>query len=961
MTPPLRALPAIAMLLIATPAIAQTARPLADADRTVALEDGSQLWFVELTGAPAIEAGDPAAIAAGHDAFRRNAAAAGVRFRERQSFRRLWNGLAIAVDSGQLGKLRLLPGVLALYPVVQVALPDEPGITTPQMMSALTMTRADYVQQVLGHDGAGVRVGIIDTGVDYDHPDLGGDGVARSGSTEFPNARVVAGWDFCGDDFDGGRPEPDPYPDDCNGHGTHVAGVVGARGGVTGVAPGALIGAYRIFGCHGETTTDLIVAALERAFEDGMDVVNLSIGAPFEWPDYPTARAADRLVDHGVVVVGAQGNNGSSGLYAANAPGTGRKVISVASFQNVLFNLPAFRVTPDDHTTTYTAVRGAPAPPLAGSFPLARTGDKTTPADACTELPAGSLAGRVALIRAGSCEARVKCLNAQAAGAAAVVLYSDAFGSFRPEVAGDPAVAIPVVATSRAEGELLDDRLVQGVVTITWSVSSTPGFNGGSISPFSSFGPAPDLSLKPNLGAPGGGVLSTWLLESGGYLNNSGTSMSTPHVAGAVALLLEARPGTPAERVRTRLENTAAPRPWEGDPARLDAVHRQGAGLLDIAAAIEASAWIEPGELELGESEGGVATRRLAVHNDAPRAVTFALGHEPALATGPDPFILSYPGGPAAVTFRDSTVTVRAGGSAHIQVAIAPDPALPDRSLYGGYLTLRPEGGGDVLRVPYLGFKGDYQSLPVLTSAGAGFPWLARVVNGFIVNQPDGATFSLLGEDLPWIAYHLDHQASRLVMEVFDAASGKSWHRMEAFENVPRSTTGGSFFADPWDGHTRAGNGRVFEVPDGRYVIEVSALRALGDPSMPEHWDRWTSPVLTIARSASTAALAAEQVSAGAPLAGEGTLALAPVRPNPAGGPMTFAFSLARPGPAALEVFDIGGRRLAIWRWGSVAAGEHAVVWDGRTEAGARAAAGAVLVRLSAEGRSLTRKAAVVR
>ena len=957
MTRGLRLLPAIA-LLIAAPASAQTAVPLAGADRAVRLNDGAELWFVELTAPPTIETGDPATIQAEHQSFRRDAKAAGVRFRERQVYHALWNGFALAVDSEQLGKLRRLPGVRALYPVERVSLPEEPGGTELQMMSALSMTRADVVRQTLGYDGSGVRIGIIDTGVDYDHPDLGGDGVARSGSNRFPNARVVAGWDFCGDDFEGDSPVPDPYPDDCHGHGTHVAGVAAARGGVTGVAPGALIGAYRIFGCHGETTTDLIVAALERAFADGMEVVNLSIGAPFEWPDYPTARAADRLADHGVVVVAAEGNNGSSGLYAANAPGTGAKVISVASFQNLRFNLPAFQVTPDERVTTYLGLGGAP-PPLSGSFPLARTGTKTTTADACDPLPDGALAGHVALIRAGSCDARAKCLNAERAGAAAVVLYSDAFGPFRPSIAGEPAIEIPVVAIPRTEGETLDDRLAQGDVTLTWTVSSTPGFNGGSISPFSSYGPAPDLSLKPNLGAPGGAVLSTWTLESGGYLNNSGTSMSTPHVAGAVALLLQARPDTPAARVKTLLENTAVPAPWEGDAGQIDCVHRQGAGMLDIAAAIQSRAWIEPCELELGESEGGVAARRLTLHNDGPRALTFTLEHHPALATGPDPFILGFLTAPAQVSFRDPAVTVRAGGNTHVWVTIAPDAALTEGSLYGGYLTLRPDDGGPPLRVPYLGFKGDYQSLPVLTPGWAGFPWLARLENGSLVKQPAGAGFSMVGEDRPWIAFHLDHQASRLEMEVFEAESGKSWHRIEAFDNVPRSTTGASFFADSWDGHTQAGNGRVVAVPDGRYVIELSALRALGNPAKPEHWDRWASPVITLARPASAAALGAEMATQGTPPA-EGTLALAAIQPNPIRDASTFAFTLTRPGAATLDLFDIGGRRLMSWRWPSLEAGAHAVAWDGRTTTGARAAAGAVLVRLSAEGRSLTRRAVVI-
>src|SRR5690606_31428828 len=102
-------------------------------------------------------------------------------------------------------------------------------------------------------------------------------------------------------------PSPDPNPDDCNGHGTHVAGIVGANGTVKGVAPEVTFGAYRVFGCDGSTTSDIMLAAMERAYKDGMQVLNMSIGSPYQWPQYPTAEAASRLVRKGMVVVASIG------------------------------------------------------------------------------------------------------------------------------------------------------------------------------------------------------------------------------------------------------------------------------------------------------------------------------------------------------------------------------------------------------------------------------------------------------------------------------------------------------------------------------------------------------------------------------------------------------------------------------------------------------------------------------
>ena len=187
---------------------------------------------------------------------------------------------------------------------------------------------------------------------------------------------------------------PDTDPDDCNGHGTHVSGIIGANGGVKGVAPGVTFRAYRVFGCEGSTTADIMLAAMERAQDDGADVVNMSIGSALSWPQYPTAKAADHLVKHGVVVVASIGNEGALGLYGASAPGVGKNVIGVASFDNSHANLVAFTVSPDGAPVGYIAATGAPPAPTTGTFPLARTGTTTTTNDACAALAAGQPDGK---------------------------------------------------------------------------------------------------------------------------------------------------------------------------------------------------------------------------------------------------------------------------------------------------------------------------------------------------------------------------------------------------------------------------------------------------------------------------------------------------------------------------------------------------------------------------------------
>jgi minor extracellular serine protease Vpr len=484
--------------------------------------------------------------------------------------------------------------------------------------------------------------------------------------------------------------------------------------------------------------------------------------------------------------------------------------------------------------------------------------------DGCNPLPAGSLTGKVALIRRGTCTFYTKASNAQAAGAVAVVLYNNVPGRFSPTVAGTPPITIPVVAISDTEGLLIHNRLVAGPVTMTWTnqMGSFPNPTGGQISSFSSFGLAPDLSLKPDIGAPGGLIRSTYPIEGGSYATISGTSMSSPHVAGAVALLLQAKPNTPAQIVGTILQNSAEPKPRVGTPAGLDNVHRQGAGMLRIDRAILATTKIEPGELALGESEAGPKTFTLSIENNGKTAVTYNLSHEGALATGPNTFSVSYYAEYATVAFSAPSVTVPAGGKASVNVTItAPGAGLPDRSLYGGYLVFTPQSGGQVYRVPYAGFKGDYQSIPVLTG---GFPYLTRLTSctpasllrgldcygtGSYSIVPAGTVFDFTNaiNQTPNILVHLDHQVRRLRVEVFEANTNKAWHRAFELEYVGRNSGATSFFAFPWDGTTKGGN-KTYVVPNGQYYFKLSIQKALGDDNNPAHWETWTSPMFVIAR-----------------------------------------------------------------------------------------------------------------
>lgn len=856
---------------------------------TPAQPEGTRgLWFVELSSPPATDGTSAAVLEQERNAFRAAAAERGLQIQERYSFSSLWNGLSIRISPNDVGRLAAIPGVRAIYPVQLAYADPERSPDNAELYTALAQTGAD-VAQAAGYTGAGIRVAVIDSGTDYQHPDLGG--------CFGRGCRVEEGYDFVGDAYQPNptapgyspQPMPDPDPDDCNGHGTHVSGIVGARAagpqGITGVAPDVTFSAYRVFGC-GEpigasvsTDTDILLRAIEAVGLNRPHVLNMSIGSSFQWPQYPTAQASDRLVRMGIAVVASIGNSGGAGAYAAGAPGVGAEVIGVASFENSHVRLRAFRISPDDRAIGFSPASGAPLPPLSGSLPMRRTGSQTSTADACSSTappmapPPESLSGAAALIRRGTCTFYEKAINAQNAGAAAVVLYNNVPGPLNPSVItptdppGLPAVTIPVVGISDVNGALIDSRLQAGgpdSVTLTWTseILSVPNIpSGGLISSFSSYGLSPDLAIKPDIGAPGGAIRSTYPLDhpggEDGYATLSGTSMSSPYTTGAVALVLQALPATPAQSIRDVLQNSADPKPWSLNPAAglLDHVHRQGAGMLDIPGAIQATTLIAPGKLSLGEVESGSVSRTFTIANNGSADTTYSLSHVAAVATRgthpgtpPPPNPLQFLDAPASVSFNVDPVTVAAGATASVDVTITPPASAPDRTIFNGYLVLTPSDGGQVYRVPYAGFKGDYQSTPVLTPTTFGFPWLARLEpTGSFVNQPAGATYSLVGDDMPFILAHLDHQSYRVRMTVQHEATGQLLGRALYIDFVPRNSGPTSFFAYAWDGTIETGVGS-FPVPDDQYRLVLSVLKPLGDNENSAHYETWTSPVITIAR-----------------------------------------------------------------------------------------------------------------
>lgn len=290
------------------------------------------------------------------------------------------------------------------------------------------MTQIDQLHKA-GYTGKGVRIGIIDTGVDYHHPALGGC---------FGKGCVVSyGWDLAGDDYNiTTAPKEDKDPlDTVVGHGTHVSGIVGAQEneyGFVGAAPGAEIGMFKTCGTSGFTSPDIIIAGMLKAVDDGSDVLSLSVGFESGWSQHPVAVVAERIVDSGVPVVVATGNSGDYGLFTVSAPSSGENVTSIGAAANTeipMLLLQGHWSIEDEEEQEFGWLAGTPDITANLSLPLwAASTDFEEGNLACDPLPDDTpdLSGKFVLVRddTSKCDSIDQADNLAEKGAEYVFFYS---------------------------------------------------------------------------------------------------------------------------------------------------------------------------------------------------------------------------------------------------------------------------------------------------------------------------------------------------------------------------------------------------------------------------------------------------------------------------------------------------------------------------------------------------------
>ncbi|KAK3820091.1 MAG: peptidase S8/S53 domain-containing protein [Benniella sp.] len=672
----------------------------------------------------------------------------------------IFNGAAIHVTSDHGGEdLAGIPGIKNVWPVRLISSP-KPLVSTldlkdPVSASMHAMTGVDVLHKSYNLTGKGVKVGVIDTGIDYKHPAFANPG--QSIGCFGPGCRVAYGHDFVGNDYDGStKPKPSEDPMDCQGHGTHVAGIIGADAlnipatsklqppqPFVGVAPEVTLGAYRVFGCEGSVGEDIILEAMERAFKDGMDIINMSLGGGSAYKTNAQAVLADKLAAQGLIVAVAAGNDGEDGVWMVSDACLGDYTTAVASFDNIYGSYFSFSYGGVAYPYGVSEAYGEAFINIPGNVTLFPLLDKNGAlSDGCdpSAYTGQNVTGKVVLVAGimDRCRSDTRGENAIKATAAGMLVQMIPFGiGALSGVEGLPMGSIE----NKAGNELLEAYKKNPGDPLVW-ITKEDSFlieGGGAPSEFSSYGLDGDLRSKPDIGAPGGNILSTYPTNQTGYAVLSGTSMATPYIAGANALYLQHKNSsmirTRVEEIRRAFKNTAKISQNFGSTT-FASVAKQGAGLLNVLNAIKATVAITPDHIDLLDSPrlreklNGTVQLTLQAMGNVSESYTFS--HIPADALNSYPtknttFPLPIPlieADSANVVFSPSTVEVPSGGSVTVNVTFQePTSGSADQfPLYSGYIVATPASkDGVTIQVPYTGIKGDVSMMPIMDTS-RGFP-----------------------------------------------------------------------------------------------------------------------------------------------------------------------------------------------------------------------------------------------
>ncbi|KAK3985225.1 putative protease [Cladorrhinum sp. PSN332] len=789
----------------------------------------------------------------------------------------------------QAAKVAKLPTVKRIYPVRRYPSPQHTVLSTGDAaqefvkrqeagndtFSTHVMTQVNKFRDA-GITGKGVKIAVIDTGIDWQHPALGG--------CFGPGCLVSYGADLVGDAFSGGSstPVPDDDPMDCNGHGTHVAGTIAAQTnnpfGIIGAATGVTLGGYRVFGCSGDVGNDILIAAYNMAYEAGSDIITASIGGASGWSEDPWASVVSRIVENGVPCVVSAGNDGSFGVFYASTAANGKRVTAIASTDNIV--TPALLANAsaeiDGKTDFFGFTGGQPTNWNGVSLPLWTVNYNTADAaHGCDPYPADTpdLSGYIVLIRRGTCTFVQKVENAVAKGAKYVIFYNNVAGSASVTAAVEGVRGVAMVPADTGVAWVKALEAGKKVVVNMANPSSAPKFltyfdnaaSAGFSSSFTSWGPTYEVEAKPQFSTPGGSILSTYPRAAGSYAVLSGTSMACPLAAAVYALIINARGTKDPKTIENLLSATAKPNLFRRDgvsPGFLAPVVQQGAGLIQAWDAAHATTLLSVSSISFNDTEHLKPKQEFTVSNTGKSSVTYSLSNvgagtawtfQRAGSAEPVPLAgLEITNDFASLAFSPSTFTIPAGQRKIVTVTVTPPQIDGSRlPVYSGYIAINGSDSS-ALSLPYIGVVGSLHSRPVLDKADT---LLSRAKDSMNTPVPANITFVIPPAgfandtsyrnrtELPKLVVTLGFGSALVRVDVVPLTNCSIAARNAG--TVFGTTTLGQpegfpVYYNPrgtlefsWDGKLSDGN----YAPAGRYKFSVRALRVYGDEKKAEEYD----------------------------------------------------------------------------------------------------------------------------
>jgi minor extracellular serine protease Vpr len=658
----------------------------------------------------------------------------------------------------------------------------QPGVTAAQFArtfhvnldAAATLISAPAVWQSLGgslNAGRGVLIAIVDSGIQQTNPMFADSSFSApagfpvsdtSADKAYTNNKVIVARNFvCPSEGASACPSGSPNLNagDGLGHGTFVASVAAGRSVITpynttisGIAPGAYVGNYKVFDNTGNASETAIAVAIDTAVSDGANLVNFSGGS------VPSPRAAADLyngivnnaVTAGVLVVVAAGNCGPAssgstectgvvpGDFAIASPGELPGVLTAGASTNAHALLQAFSVvspTPVPANLQSVGFNASTAPVFTtniGPAPLVDITAFDSTSLGCGTLPAGSLNGSIAVIKRGTCTFVTKIADAQAAGAIGVLLYDDVVES--PIIPSTAGATLEAGIISEGDGANLL-AFLQANPGARGEMSATASFvaqTADLVSDYSGRGPTADYNIKPDLVAPGDMYAATQSLynsaeiySSSGFIYAEGTSFATPMSTGSAAVIRAARPALGPTDIKSALVNTATLLSATQDGEQIG-VMNMGAGRLNLQAAMNTPLTANPVSVSFGFNTASAAnlSKTVTLKNVSTTSDTFTVA------------VSSIFGGSAVqVTATPSPILVLAGNTGTLTIQLAANSA---QGVFEGFITLTGQQSGLAIHIPYWAMFG----APAVSNGGV------TDGAGFGKNVAPGSIISLFGTAL---------------------------------------------------------------------------------------------------------------------------------------------------------------------------------------------------------------------